>query len=220
MFLEIYIKRISTFATITIFNSIDTRKPSSLRAPSEQWSGEATRMSGFAVEDTRVDVTIGDESPDDNTVNHRKETPIWMTESTILNPDGSQVHLPLSYISFIDPLYLFCELFLFLNLWNYLTQLDVNTQESILDKAAATATNTSTTNNKQGEDIMSVLLAHEKKGGTNSTAAIKAALPQESSDSSDNEEEMEMQAVDTGIKNFLNNRTSDIGIAGRSMRTM
>lgn len=76
----------------------------------------------------------------------------------------------------------------------------VNTQDSILDKAAATATNTTTTNNKQGEDIMSVLLAHEKKGGTNSAASIKAALPQESSDSSDNEEDTEMQAVDTGKK--------------------
>jgi transcription initiation factor TFIIE subunit alpha len=96
----------------------------------------------------------------------------------------------------------------------------VNTQESILDKAAATATNISTTNNKQGEDIMSVLLAHEKKGGTNSSTSIKTALPQESSDSSDNEEEMEMQTVDTGMTNFLNNKSSDIRIASRSMRVM
>ncbi|XP_011690031.1 PREDICTED: general transcription factor IIE subunit 1 [Wasmannia auropunctata] len=152
---------------INTIRGIDTRKPSSLRAPSEQWSGEATRMSGFMVEDTRVDVTIGDESPDDNASNHRKERPIWMMESTVINSDGSQPD-------------------------------GVNTQDSILDKAAATATNTTTTNNKQGEDIMSVLLAHEKKGGTNSAASIKAALPQESSDSSDNEEDTEMQAIDTG----------------------
>lgn len=52
---------------------------------------------------------------------------------------------------------------------------------------------------------MSVLLAHEKKGGNNSAASIKIALPQESSDSSDNEEDAEMQAVDTGINNLLNN---------------
>lgn len=76
----------------------------------------------------------------------------------------------------------------------------MNTQDSILDKAAATATNTTATNNKQGEDIMSVLLAHEKKGGTNSAMSIKAALPQESSDSSDNDEDTEMQAIDTGKK--------------------
>lgn len=78
----------------------------------------------------------------------------------------------------------------------------MNTQDSILDKAAATAMNTTTMNNKQGEDIMSVLLAHEKKGGTNSVTSIKAVLPQESSDSSDNEEDTEMQAVDTGKKNI------------------
>jgi len=152
---------------INTIRGIDTRKPSSLRAPGEQWSGEATRMSGFMVEDTRVDVTIGDESPDDNASNHRKERPIWMMESTVINSDGSQPDC-------------------------------VNTQDSILDKAAATATNTTTTNNKQGEDIMSVLLAHEKKGGTNSAMSIKTVLPQESSDSSDNEEDTEMQAVDTG----------------------
>lgn len=81
------------FVKMIIFNSIDTRKPSSLRAPNEQWSGEATRMSGFMVEDTRVDVTIGDESPDDNATNHRKERPIWMMESTVINSDGSQVFL-------------------------------------------------------------------------------------------------------------------------------
>lgn len=78
----------------------------------------------------------------------------------------------------------------------------VSTQDSILDKAAATATNV-ITNNKQGDDIMSVLLAHEKKSGPNSTAAIKAALPQDSSDSSDNEEISEMQIVDAGMKNVL-----------------
>ncbi|XP_012531303.1 general transcription factor IIE subunit 1 [Monomorium pharaonis] len=164
---------------INTIRGIDTRKPSSLRAPSEQWSGEATRMSGFMVEDTRVDVTIGDESPDDNASNHRKERPIWMMESTIINSDGSQPD-------------------------------GVNTQDSILDKAAATATNTTTTNNKQGEDIMSVLLAHEKKGGTNSAASIKAALPQESSDSSDNEEDMEMQAVDTGEMDAMDSEDDEL----------
>lgn len=73
--------------------SIDTRKSIILRTPGEHWSGEATRTSGFMVEDTRVDVTIGDESPDDNAANHRKERPIWMMESTVINADGSQVNL-------------------------------------------------------------------------------------------------------------------------------
>lgn len=44
------------------------------------------------VEDTRVDVTIGDEAADDNAANRRKERPIWMMESTIINSD-SQVRL-------------------------------------------------------------------------------------------------------------------------------
>ncbi|XP_076166366.1 transcription factor IIEalpha [Ptiloglossa arizonensis] len=174
---------------INTIKGIDTRKPSSLRAPGEQWSGEATRSSGFMVEDTRVDVTIGDESTDDNAANRRKERPIWMMESTVINsdsqPDG------------------------------------VNTQENILDKAAATATNTTMTNNKQGEDIMSVLLAHEKKGGTNAAAAIKSVLPQESSDSSDNEEVAEMQAIDTGDVETMDSEDDDlvptVTVAGKTV---
>lgn len=176
---------------INNFISIDTRRPSILRAPGEQWSGEATRGTGFIVEDARVDVTIGDESPDDGT-NHRKERPIWMMESTIINSDGSQV-----YLIFLQ--YFVCIL-CYIFIYKIVLQPDgVNTQESILDKAAATATNTTTTNNKQGEDIMSVLLAHEKKGSSNSAVSIKAALPQESSDSSDNEDITDMQTIDTGI---------------------
>lgn len=53
-----------------------------------------------------MDVTIGDESPDDSTVNHRKERPIWMMESTVLNSDGSQVYSPSFHIFFVDFLYL------------------------------------------------------------------------------------------------------------------
>lgn len=53
----------------------------------EQWSGEATRNQGFAVEETRVDVTIGGA----NTVEtvKTKDRPIWMTESTIVGSDGT-----------------------------------------------------------------------------------------------------------------------------------
>ncbi|CAK9802480.1 General transcription factor IIE subunit 1 [Anthophora quadrimaculata] len=174
---------------INTIKGIDTRKSSSLRAPGEQWSGEATRSSGFMVEDTRVDVTIGDDSVDDNAANRRKERPIWMMESTVINSDS---------------------------------QTDgVNTQENILDKAAATATNITSTNNKQGEDIMSVLLAHEKKGGTNSAAAIKSVLPQESSDSSDNEEVAEMQTIDTGEVETMDSEDEDlvptVTVAGKTV---
>jgi len=72
-----------------------------------------------------------------------------------------------------------------------------------LDKAAATATNIIPTSNKQGDDIMSVLLAHEKKGGTSNLVSSTKVLPHESSDSSDNEEDTEIQTVDTGMRNSL-----------------
>lgn len=53
----------------------------------EPWSGEATRNQGFAVEEARVDVSIGDENPTEAT--KTKERPIWMTESTILGAENS-----------------------------------------------------------------------------------------------------------------------------------
>lgn len=59
-----------------------------LRTSGTEWSGEATRGLGFAAEDTRVDVTIGEDNEDANAANHRKERPIWMTESTVLNADS------------------------------------------------------------------------------------------------------------------------------------
>ncbi|KAJ8913543.1 hypothetical protein NQ315_017094 [Exocentrus adspersus] len=53
----------------------------------QEWSGEATRKAGFLVEESRVDVTIGEES---NAVVNRKEQPIWMTESTVVSNMDSQ----------------------------------------------------------------------------------------------------------------------------------
>lgn len=52
----------------------------------ESWSGEATRNAGFMVEETRVDVTIGDDNSNVEVTN-RKEAPIWMMESTVLTND-------------------------------------------------------------------------------------------------------------------------------------
>lgn len=49
-------------------------------------------MQGFAVEEARVDVTIGDEVvQEQNTI--RKERPIWMSESTIITPVTGMVGL-------------------------------------------------------------------------------------------------------------------------------
>lgn len=53
----------------------------------EQWSGEATRNQDFAVEEARVDVTIGDANPTEAV--KAKERPIWMTKSTIVGADAS-----------------------------------------------------------------------------------------------------------------------------------
>lgn len=56
--------------------------------PGQEWSGEATRKAGFLVEEARVDITIGEES--NSTVN-RKEQPIWMTESTVIESHDSLI---------------------------------------------------------------------------------------------------------------------------------
>lgn len=69
-----------------------TERKSTMAA--ENWSGEATRNSGFMVEETRVDVTIGDDNSNVDLTN-RKEAPIWMLESTVLTnnsqPDIKQI---------------------------------------------------------------------------------------------------------------------------------
>ncbi|XP_014239142.1 general transcription factor IIE subunit 1 [Trichogramma pretiosum] len=75
---------------INAIRGSDNKKPNNNRGPLDQWSGEATRSSGFAVEDTRVDVLIGDEIVDNNKSNQRKERPIWLMESTVITQDSTQ----------------------------------------------------------------------------------------------------------------------------------
>ncbi|XP_026751004.1 general transcription factor IIE subunit 1 [Galleria mellonella] len=70
-----------------------TMKQPLARPPGEQWSGEATRNQGLAVEETRVDVTIGEADNSNDALAHRKERPVWMVESTIVtNDQGDSVH--------------------------------------------------------------------------------------------------------------------------------
>lgn len=64
---------------------IEKKPTQGLRPANEQWSGDLTRSQGFRPEETRVDVTIGEETTQ-NTV-ARKERPIWMAQSTIMNQD-------------------------------------------------------------------------------------------------------------------------------------
>lgn len=50
----------------------------------EIWSGEASRRSGFVVEETRVDINItGSGNANAFQETQRKERPIWLKESTI-----------------------------------------------------------------------------------------------------------------------------------------
>ncbi|XP_075233417.1 transcription factor IIEalpha [Lycorma delicatula] len=75
---------------ISTIRGLDTKRTmQGVRPPGEHWSGEATRSQGFAVEEARVDVTIGDA---DQTVEDtpRKERPVWMIESTVINQDELQ----------------------------------------------------------------------------------------------------------------------------------
>ncbi|KAF7994508.1 hypothetical protein HCN44_003980 [Aphidius gifuensis] len=172
----------------------ESRKSGSQRG-NEQWSGEATRGGGFAAEDTRVNVTIGDDNANSQITNQRKETPIWSRESTVVTSTDN------------------------IN--------EQTNQDSILDKAASTATITTTNNNKQEDDIMSVLRAHEKKGPNNATAnAVKAVLPQESSDSSDNEDMhyIDTQPIDTGNVGVMDSEDEEdddsvptVTVAGRTV---
>ncbi|KAM3962890.1 transcription factor IIEalpha [Aphomia sociella] len=70
-----------------------TNKQPLARPGGEQWSGEATRNQGLAVEETRVDVTIGEADNSNDAAALRKERPVWMVESTIVtNDQGDSVH--------------------------------------------------------------------------------------------------------------------------------
>ncbi|XP_060517667.1 general transcription factor IIE subunit 1 [Cylas formicarius] len=50
---------------------------------SQEWSGEATRNSGLAVEETRVDISFAEDNS--AITKNQKEAPIWMTQSTVLS---------------------------------------------------------------------------------------------------------------------------------------
>ena len=75
------------------------KPPAALRPPGDHWSGEVTRTQGFAVEETRVDVMIGDDAAKDQT-SVRKERPIWMTESTIITQDAVMVRIQIGLLLF------------------------------------------------------------------------------------------------------------------------
>lgn len=67
-------------------------KPNHMRQDGQMWSGEATRNQGFAVEETTVDINIGDNDTVDHT-RQVKERPVWLTESTVVSNDDSESYM-------------------------------------------------------------------------------------------------------------------------------
>lgn len=115
---------------------------------SEVWSGEATRSSGFAVEETRVDITIGDVDPSASAA-PQKERPVWMTTSTVAGAnDGA-------------------------NDTESILEKVAQTSSQSNSAWPPTSTKTSGRHKKDEDNIMSVLLAHEKQTTKANTDAVK-----------------------------------------------
>lgn len=112
------------------------------------WSGEATRStSGFAVEETRVDITIGEDSTDATAT--KKEQPIWLTESTVVSTTKGN--------DFDDEF-----------------NLEKVAQNSAQSSSWQATASTSSRNKKETEEnIMSVLLAHEKQTSKATNDAVR-----------------------------------------------
>lgn len=156
----------------------------------EVWSGEASRSHGFAVEEARVNISIGDTNEDTNTT-QRKDRPVWMTESTVVsteydpqvsNDDSSLMDKPDGSGS------------------GSTVATGASTTGSSSAAAAASVTAQMTQgprSRREGEDIMSVLLAHEKKtaGESNAVRGLTSGKGNYDSDSSaDEEDQMKVPA--------------------------
>ena len=153
-----------------MINHFRKLKPSD-RPSNEVWSGEASRGGGFAVEETRVDVSIGD-SNDSLDSAPKKERPIWMVESTVVTNDDDQAAAE-----------------------SLLERVAQTSSQPIatMPSAGASIINHTSRHKKDNEDIMSVLLAHEKQSNTKTSTAVKglASNNHNSSDSSEDEKEIE-----------------------------
>lgn len=154
----------------------------------EVWSGEASRSHGFAVEDTRVNVSISDVNEDTNQT-QRKDRPVWMTESTVGTEYDPANSNDSSLMDKPDG--------------GSMNQAGVNNGSGT---SASTSTTTATqiasaptqmmqgpnsrSSRREGEDIMSVLLAHEKKTAGESIAVrgLTGKGNNYDSDSSEDEE--------------------------------
>jgi transcription initiation factor TFIIE subunit alpha len=123
-------------------------KPSDHNAD-QVWSGEATRSGGFAVEEARVDITIGDADTTDSTV-PKKERPVWMTTSTVISNEPDESNDAESLLEKVA---------------------QTSSQSNPWSKSSTT---TSGRGKKDNEDnIVSLLLAHEKQTTKTNTDAVK-----------------------------------------------
>lgn len=152
---------------INVIRGIETRKPNNLRGSNDQWSGEATRGGGFAAEEAQFAVTI-DDNTTDNSANQRKERPIWMIESTVINDNDADINQD----SILD--------------------------KAASAAAAAHTSNANTNKQGEDIMSVLLAHEKKSGNDNAASAALKAVLPHESSDSSDNEDNVEMQAVETG----------------------
>ncbi|XP_058057900.1 general transcription factor IIE subunit 1 [Anopheles bellator] len=156
------------------------------KAPTEQWSGEATRSSGFAVEETRVDITIGDTDTLD-TSSQRKDRPVWMTESTVIanDMDENSVDAILEKAAFTS---------------TQPSPIGGNNISGSINNNVSTNI-MSTRGRKEADDIMSVLLQHEKQSASNTTNEAVRGLAHNndgnSSDTSDDDRDIENAEIPT-----------------------
>lgn len=165
------------------------------RGSSEQWSGEATRSSGFAVEETRVDVTIGDSDAVESTA-QRKDRPVWMTESTVITNDAEEN----SVESILEKAAL------------------TSTQPPPV--SGNTNVISSARNRKEADDIMSVLLQHEKQTSRSTTNDAIRGLGLNNDNSSDSsEEEKDIDNTEVPTVEIMDTDSDDdtptVTVAGR-----
>lgn len=154
----------------------------------EVWSGEASRSSGFAVEEARVNVSISDTNEDTNQA-LRKDRPVWMTESTVVSTEYDAQNSNEDSSSLLDKP-------------DGTASSTVpgagNSGTSAATGASSTVQMTQGPNSRrgrEGEDIMSVLLAHEKKtAGETAVRGLTSSKPNYDSDSSDEEDKMKVPA--------------------------
>ncbi|XP_054735189.1 general transcription factor IIE subunit 1 [Anastrepha obliqua] len=171
-------------------------KPLSQRTDGQQWSGEATRNQGFAVEETRVDISIGGEIQE--AVTERKARPVWMTESTVITEDNHDA---------TDAI---------LN----------EAAQSSTQHTISVGGSTNNRSKKENEDIMSVLLQHEKQTNQKDaqTKGLKYGSPNaDSSDSSDDDNDIDNTKIPkVDYNNFINSESEEddddvptVHVAGR-----